>query len=251
MLALFSLATVLLRKNRDLAAGALVGLAFFKFQIVIPIAFLFLVWRRWRVFGGICLSAGFAITASCLLVGLSGMQCYFRLLISMSGDAAHYQYGLTTIAMPNLRGLISALLEGAVPARVTQAITLFISILLMVWVGVSGQKFSRGRDALPIAITAAALVSYHILIQDLSMLLIPVSLTLERCIRANAWNQLADRLRCYAAASVPVVVALAFLYTRYLCIAALTVTFLLITMVRGGIEVESDGGEMHAIPAGV
>src|SRR5215467_11542772 len=78
ILALFSVATALLRKNRDVAAGALVGLAFFKFQIVIPIAFLFLVWRRWRVFAGICLSAGIATAASCVLVGLSGMNGYVK-----------------------------------------------------------------------------------------------------------------------------------------------------------------------------
>ena len=232
ILVLFSLATVLLRKNRDIAAGALVGLAFFKFQIVIPIAFLFLVWRRWRVFAGICLSAAVATTASCMLVGLSGMHGYVKLLTSMSGDATQYQYGLITVAMPNLRGLISALIEGAVPARISQAITVLISILLILWVGFAGRLASRGRDSLPIAITAATLVSYHILVQDLSMLLIPISLTLERCLGANAWSSHSDRLKCYAAMTVLVVPSVVFLSTRYFCITALPILFLLITLGR-------------------
>jgi hypothetical protein len=251
ILALFSLATVLLCQNRDLSAGALVGLAFFKFQIVIPIAFLFLVWRRWRVFAGICLSAAIATAASCMLVGLSGMHSYIELLTSMSGDAAHYRYGLITVAMPNLRGLISALIEGTVPASMSQAITLSISILLILWVGFAGRMASRGRAALPIAITAATLVSYHILIQDLSMLLIPVSLTLERCVGANLWNRLSERLKCYAAAIVLVVPSLAFLFTRYFCITALPVVLLLITLVRSSPDLEAaDDGAMKVVPAG-
>jgi hypothetical protein len=251
ILALFSLATVLLRKNRDLTAGALVGLAFFKFQIVIPLAFLFLVWRRWRVFAGICLSAVVATAASCLLVGLSGMHNYLKLLTSMSGDAAHYQYGLITIAMPNLRGLISALIEGAVPMRVSQAITLSISMLLILWVGFAGRMASRGRAALPIAITAATLVSYHTLMQDLSMLLIPISLALERCVGANLWNRASERLKCYAAAIVLIVPSVAFLFTRYFCITALPVVFLLITLMRPAPDQErSDDGATEAFPVG-
>lgn len=238
ILALFSLATSLLYRKGDLLAGALVGLAFFKFQIVIPIAFLFLVWRRWRVFAGICLSAIFAISASCILVGLSGMHNYLSLLTSMSGDAAHYQYGLITIAMPNLRGLIAAFIEGAVPARVNQAITLSISILLMLWLGIAGRKTGRSRDALPIAITAATLVSYHILIQDLSVLLIPISLSMERCIRLSALEQLGQRLKLYAAAILLVVPSMAFLFTRYFCISALAVAFLLFVLVRSASDLE-------------
>src|SRR5882724_12805260 len=62
LLALLAAAVVSLERNRDLAAGTLVGLGLFKFQIVIPIALLFLVWRRWRF------SAGFVLAA--ILVGL-------------------------------------------------------------------------------------------------------------------------------------------------------------------------------------
>jgi Glycosyltransferase family 87 len=251
MLALFSLSAVLLRKNDDLPAGALVGLAFFKFQIVIPIAFLFLVWRRWRFFAGICLSAVVATTASCMLVGLSGMHGYVKLLTSMSGDAAHYQYGLITVAMPNLRGLISAFIEGVVPAKVTQVLTISVSVLLMFWVGSAGRRASRRGDALPIAITAAALVSYHILIQDLSMLLIPISLTLEQCVGSNFWNRMSNRLKCYAAGIVLIVPSVAFLVTRYFCITALALVFLLISLLRSSPDHETaDQEAMQGVPAG-
>src|SRR5262249_9103673 len=99
----------------------------------------------------------------------------------------------------------------------------------------------RGPDALLIAITVATLVSYHILIQDLSMLLIPISLTLERCIGGNLWNEVRERQACYAAALLLVAPSLAFLFTRYFCITALPLGFLLLTLVRRSSDLRSEG----------
>src|SRR5207247_2793657 len=48
LLTLLAGASVLLDQKRDLPAGALVALGLAKFQICLPIALLFLAWRRWR-----------------------------------------------------------------------------------------------------------------------------------------------------------------------------------------------------------
>src|SRR5260370_1060947 len=48
LLTLLALALLSLDRDLELTARLLVGLALFKFQIVVPIAFFFLAWRRWR-----------------------------------------------------------------------------------------------------------------------------------------------------------------------------------------------------------
>src|SRR5262249_34618208 len=48
LLALLAGAMYVLDKRRPFEAGLLTGAGLFKFQIVLPIAVLFLAWRRWR-----------------------------------------------------------------------------------------------------------------------------------------------------------------------------------------------------------
>ena len=55
LVTLLAVALVALDHKRELTAGILLGLGLFKFQIVIPIALLFLAWRRWRFFSGFAL----------------------------------------------------------------------------------------------------------------------------------------------------------------------------------------------------
>src|SRR6266566_6535050 len=64
ILLLFCLAAAFLalERGREFLAGVLLSLGLFKFQIVLPIAVLFLLWKRWRF------SAGFSISAAGLVV---------------------------------------------------------------------------------------------------------------------------------------------------------------------------------------
>src|SRR6185437_15949690 len=52
LLLLLAAALAALEGGQELRAGVLVGLGLFKMQVVIPIALLFLLWRRWRLFAG-------------------------------------------------------------------------------------------------------------------------------------------------------------------------------------------------------
>src|SRR5207249_3890623 len=57
LLALFAGTFRLLELRNDLWAGVLIGLGLFKFQIVVPVALIFLLWRRWRFVAGFCISS--------------------------------------------------------------------------------------------------------------------------------------------------------------------------------------------------
>jgi len=60
-----------LQHGREATAGALLGLGLFKLQIVIPIALIFLLWRRWRFTGGFALSGLLLALISIWTVGLA------------------------------------------------------------------------------------------------------------------------------------------------------------------------------------
>src|SRR5712692_626516 len=113
LLTLLAAAVVSLDRGREFAAGFFVGLGLFKFQIVIPIALLFLAWRRWRSSAGFALSGAAAGAVSLWLVGLAQAVVYVRSLFSMSvalnSPLDQYRYGIVPSSMPNLRGLIYGL----------------------------------------------------------------------------------------------------------------------------------------------
>ncbi len=198
LLTLLSGAAASLDRGREFRAGILLGLALFKFQIVIPIALLFLVWRRWRFTAGFACSAATVGAVSLHLVGLVQAKVYGQSLVSMSVGLAsrldQFRYGISPIAMPNLRGLIFGLANTRFSPLWLQAATIAASVFLFLWVAVSAPKKQRGVDALLVAITASAVVSYHFLFHDMSILLIPIALTLNQFIAAEGKGDRDGRL---------------------------------------------------------
>ncbi len=198
LLTLLSGAAASLDRGREFTAGVLVGLGLFKFQIVIPIGLLFLVWRRWHFTAGFACSAATVGTISLRLVGLAQAKVYVQSLVSMSVGLAsrldQFRYGISPIAMPNLRGLIFGLANTRFSPLWLQAATIAASVFLFLWVAVSGPKKQRGVDALLVAITTSAVVSYHFLFHDMSILLIPVAVTLNQFIAAEAKEDRDGRL---------------------------------------------------------
>lgn len=173
ILLLFLLLVTLLLLNRGcpLAAGLVMGIALFKFNVVVPIALLFLAWRQWAFFGGFVSSSIAALGASFLIVGSRGIHDYIGTLSAMSvnlGSAENViRYATISTEMVNLRGLTSALLQGHVPyVWVQTAIFTASAIVLLMCI--------RTRPSFALAIAAAALVSYNFVAHDATILIIPI-----------------------------------------------------------------------------
>ena len=183
LLALLTASFVLLQKNRPALAGALAGLGMFKFQLVLPIALMFLLWRRWKFVAGFTAISAMALGLSTWLVGVSQLRTYGRLL-SAVGKTTGHDY-LPNVAapnqMPNLRGLIFGLAHSHLPMHAIQLITAVISAILLIWLARQRTIRTTPQAALA-AITAATLVSYHLNIHDLSVLFIAL---------VYVWNEFA------------------------------------------------------------
>ncbi len=187
LLVLLAAALVALGRGREMTAGMLVALGLFKMQIVIPIAVLFLLWRRWRFCGGFALSAGLVSLVSLWVVGFAQTAAYGRSLLSVGTNAAAAdQFPLRVSIMANLRGLFFGLMTARLPAFWIQAVTIVISVVVLFCVAGFARRNYRADNALVIAITASVIVSYYLFIHDLSVLLIPIVVTLDRFIVSPA-----------------------------------------------------------------
>jgi hypothetical protein len=183
LLALMIFATRALDREKDFTAGVFVALTLFKFQYALPIALLFLIWRKWRFL------AGFAATAATLLavsIGLTGKAAFISYLHSLTEMSSRFspanaiRYGIHAEAMPNLRGLVQSLTQGS--AHATLLLTALLSVIVLL---VAATK----RPSLPIALLAAILVSYHHLITDAAMLFLPATLALSESIEPDTKKQ--------------------------------------------------------------
>jgi hypothetical protein len=186
LLLLLAAALVALEQGQERRAGILVGLGLFKMQIVIPIALLFLLWRRWRFFAGFALSAGLLSLISLWVVGIAQTAAYAHSLFSVGTNlATARQFPLRVSIMANLRGLLAGVLGDRLPAFWIQALTIVASILVLLWAARAVTGKQKAADAFVIAITAGLIVSYYLFIHDLSVLLIPIVITLDRFIFPN------------------------------------------------------------------
>ncbi len=201
LVTLLAAALVALGQESELAAGTLLGLGLFKLQIVLPIALLFLLWRRWRLFAGFALSASFVTAISLWVAGLTQTAGFVRVLLSVGTGVAsatgQIRFPLRVTLMANLRGLISGMAGHHLPAAWIQAVTVIASLVVMLWVGVAVRGRPKGSDALILAITTSVVVSYYLFIHDLSVMLIPIVQTLDRFLKAEAAG---DRLGVFASA---------------------------------------------------
>ena len=109
-------AFVLLDRQQNFHAGILAGLALFKFPIVLPIALLFLIWRRWSFLLGF---AATAITLAAISVALTGpgqTKLYISSLLSIAGlrppvsDLSRYPIVLEQMA--NVHGFVFGIGNG-------------------------------------------------------------------------------------------------------------------------------------------
>ena len=133
--------------------------------------------------------------------------------------------------MPNLRGLLFGFMNGHVANFLLQALTIILSCALLAW---AAKAASKGRETqlLLIAITTSALASYHILIQDMTILLLPVVVILDRYIGAEAGGNSGDRLKFRTAALAFTAPLLMSWAPSYFFLAAIPVLIFMFAMLK-------------------
>jgi hypothetical protein len=176
-------------RERNFLAGIFLGLAIFKFQFVIPIILLFVIWRRWNMLLGFVTSATAAMLVSVELMGITGLRCYGQSVVSwFSPGAIHTNCAGTTLAeVPNLRCFLTSLLGSYLSPNLLFGVIAVCSIALILWAGTRTPNFA-------LAIMVAVLVSYHGSISDAVLLILPAAFVLDaRLAIFTGWRRTVSR----------------------------------------------------------
>jgi hypothetical protein len=176
MLLIMTLGFVELKRDRNFAAGCLLGCGLFKFHIVLTLVALVASLGKKGFLRGFALVLVILLLISAGISGWSFLAVYPRFLVSLSSLPSG---NIHPAAMANIRGLIR--ISGAVPGTLPR--------LAVVWIG-SGLLFchawrsfksqSKFADATNLAfgnfVLAAILISYHSSPADLCIVLLPIGL---------------------------------------------------------------------------
>ena len=237
LLTIFAAAVVLLHRKRDLAAGALVGLGLFKLQIVIPAALIFLIWHRWRFSLGFALSASLATAASVWVVGTDQAIRYMRSLavmsVSPSSNAHPFRYAIPVNRMPNLHGLLFGCIGKLAADRWVSLLSVLLSAVMLVVVAWR-YKANTTENGLLVATTVSTLSSYYLLIHDLSIMLVPIVIMLDRFIASEATGEREGRLIVRAAALLFVAPLCMSYSPEHFYLVALPLSGFLVVLIRPG-----------------
>jgi hypothetical protein len=234
LLACLCAALVCSQRGCEFWAGLFLGLGLFKLQIVVPIALLFLLWRRRKFVAGFATMAATLSAISIATTGWSQTLVFIQSLLSVGASASPtdlIKFPLRVTLMANLRGLVAGVLAEQLPAAWIQTVTIIITILLVIWVAMRLARNADREKMFLVAIIAGVLVSYYLFIHDLAVLLIPIVLTLNRFILGQT-SDVDSALAKWSAALMLVAPMLVFLVPGHFYLLSLLVFVFLLILVR-------------------
>jgi hypothetical protein len=187
LLLLLSLALAALQREKAFAAGCLLACGLFKFHLVVPLVVVLLARptarREKRLAGGFLGAGALLVSISAAVSGWGFLSAYPRFLLGLRSLPLA---GIHPEEMANLRGLASRF-SVPEPARLT---LILLASLVVLWLAMLGQRQASpeggttNKLAFANAILAGVLVGYHLSPHDLSVLLLPLALTVSsRCLR--------------------------------------------------------------------
>jgi hypothetical protein len=174
----FLLAFLALKRRRDYAAGLVLGLGLFRFEILLPFVFIFLLRRRWKLFAGFCTVGAALLAVSAAIVGWSGLVRYVQTLVEVGGAGTGAWADRSSASMmPCLRGAFDTLLGGALPHNFLFPAILTATLALLGWAAWEFKSVDRPGDPsfdleFSLAMVAALLAGYHVFLSELTPLIV-------------------------------------------------------------------------------
>jgi hypothetical protein len=181
VLLLYAITFIQLRCGRDFRAGAVFGLALFKFQFAIPLALIFFLQRKWRFMKGFVATAIGLGVLSLVTVGWHGMLSYIHLLAGIAAHPENPSYG-SAIGMATVGGFVYPILGKAFGHAAASVIVAGVSIFLLFWTARRQKNACLAADQRQFDLMFAAAVvvslatSLHMFTYDMSPLVLAMLL---------------------------------------------------------------------------
>lgn len=171
------LAFLAFKKRHDFLAGLALGAGLYRFEIILPFVFIFLLRKRGKVLAGFFTACAAAFLASLGMVGWGGLHDYLGVLLAVGRTGGSQANGVFLSLMPSLRAALVVLLGGKLPAFELFLIVITGSLFLVGWSAWRFTSLPQPEDRafdlqFCLAIIAALLASYHLYGHELTPLIL-------------------------------------------------------------------------------
>ncbi len=183
LLLLYTLAFVALKKNAWFSAGCWLALGLFRFQLVAPFLLVMLLKKKWKLLAGSLLTAAGLAMISAAIIGWQGVIRYPHYIWSL-------EHHLGRSILPprdsaNLRGLIEQVFSSWASQSVILIVVIAASagailLLLRKWHCIHQDESQQLDLIFSLTLLVTLLVSYHGMLYDFTLLLLPVLVVLNR-----------------------------------------------------------------------
>jgi len=191
LLLLFALAFVSLSKNSDVAAGCWLGLGLFRFHLVLPIMLILGMRRRYKTVLGFAIIALALGLVSMAAIGVHETLAYPGYVLRVERSMA-LRRTVIPVDMPNIRGLVDLVFPVSGSRVVPDLLIGVVSVALLVFSIRKWERPSQDADnfdlGFALCVVVTILISYHAFFYDLSLLLLPISLFVNRCFSSPQVN---------------------------------------------------------------
>lgn len=172
----FLVAFLALKRKRDFAAGLALGAGLYRFEILLPFAFVFLLRKRGRILSGFFLACATLFLVSLAVVGWTGIGDYLEVLRTVGRTGGSSANGVIVKMMPSLRAALVLLAGHKLPPTALFLIVLAGTILLLGWAAWRFSDIARPANLafdleFSLAVVAALLASYHLFAHELTPLI--------------------------------------------------------------------------------
>ena len=174
LLFIYAAAFVLLRRGEELQSGCLLACGLFKFHLIVPFVLILLLRKKWRAIGGFLIIASVLIVISIAVSGSGALLEYPRVLLF---NHTHWQLmGFQPGFTPNIRGFLYLLTTGKLPTPMYGTLIAIVSAMTLWW---SAKNWREEQFDLSFAaaVLATLLASFHLYTYDLTVLLLPITIT--------------------------------------------------------------------------
>ncbi|HJS98899.1 MAG TPA: glycosyltransferase family 87 protein [Terriglobales bacterium] len=181
LLLLFGLAFAEMKGGCNFVAGICLGLALFRFQLVLPVMAVLLLRRRWKTVAGFAITGAALVGISAAVVGWGELMNYPHRLLEFSHAQA--AGAMNPRIMPNLRGVVAGLAGDGNSAHLLLGV---LSLALVAWAAWKWKADGRQPEfglGFGLTLVVSVIVSYHLMAHDLSVLLLPLLLAAEWLMR--------------------------------------------------------------------
>lgn len=209
---LITLAFSGLTKSQFLWAGIFIGLGSFRFQNTLVILALLIVWRMWRVVYGYLISSGVYGLVWLAIAGPRSMLDYIRVLKWLD------HYAIMNSYMVSVRGILAAL---GYESKILTACVALIVIAIAAWLGRGKSQETR----LMIALCAMCLASFHMFVYDLSVLIVPILVSLNSAIARRDYRDMLSAGSLIAAPTLLYAVAPGANFSWMMCFVEVALIF--------------------------